>query len=296
MARKKTIPIDVRQYKSVTSIPTAFFRGVIESVSVAHDRDQLLVRAENEPPLVSFDSNGKISQIQAMPTHEEHNDCFEFKSTWISQWVASNAQGVSPTDKTGLHGSDQESPKLTPAQKTGITKRHGTSMKKYTQTSMRFKASSQHEETETRPKQAELPPLDPVILELAKQEPNEKSAGRKDVLKYWQDSRKKAARGDLEDGNEPLREDIVMEGSQQSSEPAFEQYVPSTRQTRPQVAALTSTQADNVAHRNCTACYKSHYKCDRTLPRCKQCGSSDIDCVYLNVSPSPSIHSNSSDN
>jgi hypothetical protein len=284
MARKKTTPIDVRRYKSITSIPAAFFRGIVEAADVARDHDHV-VRAKQEPPLVSFDSNEKIRQIQAMLAHEEKNDCFEFKCNWISQAVAMSAQGISPTDITGFYGLDQEPPKLTPKQRSRITKRHGARMKKYNQTSMRFKTSGRHKETETRPKQAEFPPLDQLILELAKQEASGTSAGRTSVLEYWRDCQDKAARGDLEIVNEPPIEEVNSErASQQSSETEFEfeQYVPPSRQLRANVAAL----ADNIAHRNCRTCYKRHYKCDRTLPTCSLCAASDADCVYLEVSPS----------
>ncbi|KAM3073465.1 hypothetical protein ACMFMG_004636 [Clarireedia jacksonii] len=292
MARKKTTPIDVRQYKSITSLPAAFFRGIVETVDVDRDRDHV-VRAKHEPPLLTFDSNETIRQIQAVPAHEEYKDCFEFKCNWISQSIALGAQGVSPKDTTGLYALRQQPPKLTPRQRTGITKRHGTRMRKYNQTSTPLKASSQRKETEIRPKQIELPPLDQLILELAKPMASATSAGRTNVLEYWQECRKEAAHGELENVDGQRCEETDSEGSsQQTSESDVAQYGPPARQPRPKVAVPAFTQSNGIAHRNCRSCYVRHYKCDRTLPACSLCATSNLACVYLDVSPSSKSSSN----
>lgn len=286
MGRTKSKPIDTSKLQPINGASTTS-SGSFVRLDVAEDR---VIRCTTQPPLLTFNNSGVISSIHEVHKRVEHTECIDFRSTWVSQcllqeeeeWVASQyVHGV---------GNRQFMMKRT-AGKDKAPAQQGELIGKYMEPSDETNSHPRHVTNTIAncPKQVEFPPVVDTINRLAGQMKGKRINGRMSLHDYWrEDSHDDTVRrGGYGDFSTTIDVDVDdPKASEPSSLAGSEHYInpshgPQVHAPPPRVIlAVTTTSV-----RACVTCYERHVGCDRSLPRCSACATSNASCVYPNVSP-----------
>ncbi|CAD6444984.1 ede8c062-c914-4b15-bf54-5082d916888c-CDS [Sclerotinia trifoliorum] len=286
MGRIKSKPIDTSKLQPINGATTTS-SGNFVRLDVADDR---VIRCTTQPPLLTFNNSSVISSIHEVHRRVEHTECIDFRSTWVSQcllqeeeeWIASQ------------YGHEVGNGQLMMKRTAGKNKAHaqqGEIIGKYMEPSDAINPDPKHVTNAIAnfPKQVESPPVVDTINRLAGQMEGKRINGRMSLPDYWrEDSHNDTVpRGRSGSLSTIIDVDVDdLEVREPSSSGGSEHYIapshgPHVHAPPPRVTlAVTTTSV-----RACVTCYERHVGCDRILPRCSACVTSNANCVYPDVSP-----------
>ncbi|KAJ8068144.1 hypothetical protein OCU04_003715 [Sclerotinia nivalis] len=287
MGRTKSKPIDTSKLKSINGASTTS-SGNFGRLDVAEDR---VIRCTTQPPFLTFNNSGVIGSIHEVHRRVEHSECIDFRSTWVSQCLLQEEEEwIAGQCAHGVPGNRQLRMKRT-AGKNKAPAQQDELIRKYMEPSDEINPHPKHvtNAIDNRPKQVEFPPVVDTINRLAGQMEGKRINGRMSLLEYWRedshdDTVPRGRSGSLSTIIDVDVDDL--EAGEPFSSGGSEHYIaPSHRPHAPAPTPRATLAVTTASVRACVNCYERHVGCDRGLPRCSACATSNANCVYPDVSP-----------
>ncbi|KAF7865981.1 hypothetical protein EAF04_006144 [Stromatinia cepivora] len=287
MCRTKSQPIDTSKLKSINGASTTSSDN-FRLLDVEEDR---VIRCTEEPPFLTFNNSGVIGSIHEVHRRAEHRECIDFRSTWVSQCLLQEEEEwIASQYAHGVPGNIQLMMKRT-AGKNKAPAQQDELIRKYMEPSDEINPHPKHitNAIDNRPKQGEFPPVVDTINRLAGQMRGKGINGRMSLLEYWRedshdDTMPRSRSGSLST-EETIDVDVDdLEVGELSSSGGSEHYIaPSHRPHAPAPPPRAILAVSTASVRACVNCYERHVGCDRYLPRCSACATSNANCVYPDV-------------